>query len=261
MTGKISMDQLDKSWKNTKKHGPSWSMAGKPAMISGAAVPSWVRSIPGPKYNVETDAFKTRSPAWKFRPLDGKKVMTKSESAPSALPSADELDRAFEASQPTVPKWTMRSKPAMISGEAVPSWVNSIPGPKYDPKVDAFRKSVPKYSIGEKLDMVIGGVIPSWVNSIPGPKYTYNTDDFKNRQPVYTIGAKLKTEGEIMATRSPGPIYGGSAIDAVAQARVDSTKRRTCAPSFGCGPRWEGKTYDMILSGALARYETGKFGF
>merc|ERR1712216_266800 len=149
----------------------------------------------------------------------------------------------------------------MISGEAVPSWVNSIPGPKYDPKIDVYKKAPPKFSIGEKLDMVIGGTIPSWVNSIPGPKYSYNTDDFKNRQPVYTIGAKLPTEGEIMATRSPGPIYGGSAIDAKAQALVDSTKKRTCAPSFGVGPRWQGKQYDMILSGALARYETGKFAF
>jgi hypothetical protein len=262
MSGKISMEQLDKAWKNTKKHGPQWSMAGKPAMISGAAVPSWVKSIPGPKYNVDTDTFKHRSPSWKFRPLDeSKKAVKKSESAPANLPTAEELDKAFEATRKTVPKWTLGLKPEMISGDAVPSWVKSIPGPKYDPDIDVYKKKPPRFSIGTKLDMVIGGVIPSWINSIPGPKYSYNTDDFKNRQPVYTIGTKLKTEGEIMSLRSPGPIYGGSAIDAKAQANVDSTKRRTPAPSFGTGPRWEGKTYDMILSGALARYESGKFAF
>merc|ERR1712072_320613 len=82
--------------------------------------------------------------------------------------------------------------------------------------------------------------IPS-VKSLPGPKYHCNTDAFKHKQPVYTIGTKLKTEGEIMSTRSPGPIYGGSAIDAVAQSKVDSSKRRTCAPSFGIGPRFGGQ--------------------
>lgn len=255
------MEQLDKAWKSTKKHGPTYSMGGKPAMISGDAVPSWVRSIPGPKYNCDTDTFKHRSPAWKFRPLDGKKEVKKSASAPGKLPTAEELDKAFEATQKTVPKWTLGVKPNMISGDAVPSWVASIPGPKYDPDIDVYKKKPPEYSIATKLDMVIGGVIPSWVNSIPGPKYSCDTDAFKKRQPVYSIGTKLKTEGEIMATRSPGPIYGGTAIDAVAQANVDSTKRRTCAPTFGVGKRWEGKTYDMILSGALARYETGKFAF
>merc|ERR1712187_99472 len=160
-----------------------------------------------------------------------------------------------------VPKWSLGTKPAMISGEAVPSWIKSIPGPKYDPDIDKAKKKPPSYSMGEKLDMIVGESIPSWVNSIPGPKYTYDTDKFKNRQPCYLIGEKLKTEGEIMSTRSPGPVYGGSAIDAKAQSRVDSTKKQPPSPSFGIGSRWGGKTYDMILSGALARYEKGKFAY
>ena len=31
---------------------------------------------------------------------------------------------------------------------------------------------------------VIGGSVPSWVNSIPGPKYVYSIDVTKPRQPV-----------------------------------------------------------------------------
>merc|ERR1719162_2359372 len=103
--------------------------------------------------------------------------------------------------------------------------------------------------------MVVGGEIPSWTRSIPGPKYVYDTDKFKHQPPTYSIGEKLKTEGEIMATRSPGPIYGGATTCAAKQSLVDSTKRRTCAPSFGIGPRWKGLTYEIVLSGAYDRFE------
>jgi len=261
---KISMDKMDKSFKASKKMAPQWSMAGKPAMIPGDAVPSWVKSIPGPKYSYDTDKFKNRAPAWGFRPLQETKSLKasdRSNSEPARLPRAEELDKAFENTQKTVPKWSLGTKPAMISGDSVPSWVNSIPGPKYNPDVYKAKKKPPSFSIGEKLEFVVGASIPSWVNSIPGPKYTYDTDKFKNRQPCYHIGEKLKTEGEIMATRSPGPIYGGSAIEAVKQSLVDSTKRRTCAPSFGVGPRWSGQQYEMVLSGAWSRYEHGKFAY
>merc|ERR1711924_410783 len=192
-------------------------MGAKVEMISGDAVPSWVRSIPGPKYSIETDKFKKRAPSWAFRPVgDGKKKeeLSASASAP-AIPTTDQLD----------------------------------------PGIRATRKMPPKWSLGTKPEMVIGGNIPSWTNSIPGPKYTYDTDKFKNRQPCYHIGEKLKTEGEIMSTRSPGPIYGGSAIDAKQQSKIDSTKRKSFEPTFGVGDRFKGRTYDIILSGAYDRYE------
>lgn len=255
------MEQMDKSWKATRKHGPSFSIRSKPAMISGDSVPSWVKSIPGPKYSYDTDKFKSRSPAWAFRPLGEMKKSEQTKSAPSKLPTAEALDKAFENTQKTVPKWSLGTKPAMICGDSVPSWVASIPGPKYSPDFYKAKKKPPSFSIGEKLEFVVGAEIPSWVKSIPGPKYSYDTDKFKNRQPCYHIGEKLKTEGEIMATRSPGPIYGGSAIDAVKQSTVDSTKRRTCAPGFGVGPRWEGQAYEMTLTGAHGRYERGKFAY
>lgn len=149
----------------------------------------------------------------------------------------------------------------MVIGGSVPSWTNSIPGPKYLYDTDQFKPRQPVFTLGTKLDMVVGGVIPSWVNSIPGPQYTYDTDKFKNRQPVYTIGEKLPTEGEIMSKRSPGPIYGGPVTDASQQSLVDSTKKRTCAPGIGIGSRFEGRAAAMVRSGAMGRYEHGKFAY
>jgi hypothetical protein len=255
-------DQLEKSWKAARKSQPSWSIGTKPEMIIGGAVPSWTKSIPGPKYTIDTDKFKPRAPSWAFRPSDDKK-MSKSASAPAggSNPTVDQIDAGYKGTTKAAPKWSLGTKPAMVIGGAVPSWVASIPGPKYDPDPDKYKRKPPQYTIGEKLDMVIGGEIPSWTRSIPGPKYTYDTDKFKNRQPSYQIGEKLKTEGEIMSTRSPGPIYGGSAIDAVKQSHCDSTKKRTCAPGFGIGPRFGGRTYDIILSGAYDRYERGRMAY
>jgi len=240
-------------------------MRGKPAMISGASVPSWINSIPGPKYNIETDTFKKRAPSWKFSTYDPRsnKEMSRSASAPAGgkIPSDDALKKGYRLTTPQEPKWTLGVKPAMVIGGNVPSWTNSIPGPKYMYDTNQFKAKQPVFTIGTKLDMVIGGVIPSWQNSIPGPKYTYDTDKFKNRQPVYTIGEKLPTEGEIMSKRSPGPVYGGPVTDGEKQALVDSTKKRTCAPGIGIGSRFEGKSAAMIRSGAMGRYEHGKFAY
>jgi len=259
-----SMEQIDKCWKASKKVQPAWSMGTKPEMVCGDAVPSWVRSIPGPKYVIETDKFKPRAPSWGFRPTEGTKKMSASASAPALggrIPTNDQMDAGYKNTTKQPPKWSLGTKPAMVIGDSVPSWVKSIPGPKYHPDPDKYKKKPPSYTIGEKLGMVVGGDVPSWTNSIPGPKYSYDINKFKNKQPTYQIGEKLKTEGEIMSTRSPGPIYGGSAIDAVKQSHVDSTKRRTCAPSFGIGPRWSGPTYEMILSGAHGRHERGSFAY
>jgi len=257
------MDQLDKAWKNTHKMAPTFSMGHKPEMVIGGAIPSWVKSIPGPKYDLDTDKYKPRAPSWGFRPIsEKKKEMSSSASAPSLKgPTVDQIDAGYKGTTKQNPRWSLGTKPAMVIGDSVPSWVKSIPGPKYDIDIDKYKKRPPAYKIGEKLEMVIGGEIPSWTKSIPGPKYSCDTDKFKNRQPTYTIGEKLKTEGEIMSTRSPGPIYGGSAIDAVKQSHVDSTKKRTCAPGFGIGPRWSGKQYEIILSGASYRFERGRHAY
>jgi len=259
-----SAEEMDKAFRATRKMPPSWSMRGKPAMISGEAVPSWVRSIPGPKYNINTDAFKHRSPSWGFsRANERTKDLERSASAPSPKIASNEmLEPGYKlalANHP--PEWTMGIKPAMVIGGSVPSWTNSIPGPKYLYDTNGFKQRQPVYTLGSKIDFVVGGSIPSWVNSIPGPKYTYDTDKFKPAQPVYTIGEKLPTEGEIMSKRSPGPIYEGPVVDASKQSLVDSTKRRTCAPSFGIGSRFEGKSAALVRSGATGRFEHGKHAY
>lgn len=253
-----TLEQLDKGWRSTTRQPPQYSMAIKPKMICGDAVPSWVESIPGPKYTYDADKFKRRSPAWTISSSpkkSGSGSMTKSQSAPAVAPDKDAVDKGFHATLRGSPKWSMATKPAMVIGGSVPSWTNSIPGPKYTYSVDQVKKKPPSWSMSPKLDFVVGSEIPSWVKSIPGPKYTYNADTFKEKQPVYTIGEKLPTESDLQKKRSPGPIYRGVTTDASAQSLVDSTKRRTCAPSFGIGPRWEGQAYEMVLSGAWARYE------
>jgi len=263
-----NMEAMDKCYKNTRKDCPKWSLGYKPEMIIGGVVPSWVKSIPGPKYMIETDKYKKRAPSWGFRPLkdsdkEKKKEMSKSASDPGIKgPTIEQMDKGWAATLGNKPPtYTLGTKPKMIIGDSVPSWVASIPGPKYNPDPDYYKKKPPVYTIGKKLDMVIGGEIPSWTRSIPGPKYHCDTDKFKKKQPVYTIGEKLPTEGEIMATRSPGPVYGGATTDAQKQSLVDSTKKRTCAPGFGIGPRFSGLTYEMILSGAHGRHERGHYAY
>lgn len=236
---------------STQAKGPSWTMRSKPKMVIGGNVPSWTNSIPGPKYSYSTDVLKERQPVY-----------------------------------------TIRGKPEMVIGGNVPSWTNSIPGPKYFCKVDTFRprqpcysmngggrreelkkeeeskgplpevelhklttKTPPSYSLRGKPNMIIGGDVPSWKNSIPGPMYDPKDDAVSKKRPCFTIGKKAPTEGDIMAKRSPGPIYGGAAIDAKLQSLVDSTKKREFAPSFGHGPRWDGPVAKMAPNGVLARYE------
>lgn len=75
----------------------------------------------------------------------------------SPFPSAAELDNGLRHTQQEFPKWTLRTKPAMI----------------------------------------IGAPTPKWTNSIPGPKYSWNADVNKERQPVYTMRTRPKTTGEV----------------------------------------------------------------
>jgi hypothetical protein len=71
----------------------------------------------------------------------------------------------------------------------------------------------------------------------PGPIY----DPPKLDSKAYTIGRKLPTEGDILSVRSPGPCnYHGSAIDPKKQAAVDSTKKNSPSFGFGIGSRFRG---------------------
>lgn len=232
---------------------PKWTMASKPKMIIGGPVPSWQESIPGPQYNYSTDNFKHKQPVW-----------------------------------------SMRTKPEMVIGGGVPSWTKSIPGPKYmydtdcfkerqpvysmrgrgegsskgtqsAPEIsteqlmkglDASRKKPPSFSLKSRPKMVPGDAVPSWVNSIPGPKYHPNCDTFKKKPPVYSMRAKLPSESDLMKVRSPGPLrYSGAAMDSKKQEQVDSTRHKSFSCSFGIGPRWKGPVSEMVMTGALARYD------
>lgn len=60
---RISTEQLMKGLDASRKKPPSWSLKSRPKMVSGDAVPSWVKSIPGPKYHPPCDSFKKKQPA------------------------------------------------------------------------------------------------------------------------------------------------------------------------------------------------------
>lgn len=240
-------------FKSQLANPPKWTMASKPKMIIGGPVPSWQESIPGPQYNYSTDSFKHKQPVW-----------------------------------------SMRTKPEMVIGGGVPSWTRSIPGPQYSfptdcykerqpvysmrgrgedaqkitqsaPEIstdqlmkglDASRKKPPSWSLKSRPKMVPGDAVPSWVNSIPGPKYHPPCDSFKKKSPVYSIGQKLPSESDLMKVRSPGPLrYSGPAMDSKKQELVDSTRNKSFSCSFGVGPRWKGPVSEMVMTGALARYD------
>jgi len=191
-------------------------MRTKPEMVIGGNVPSWTNSIPGPKYQYDTNTAKERQPVYTMRgrgkDMSDQMMKKGREAGPDIGPS--ELKRGLDASRYKPPEPTMKSRPKMIPGDAVPSWVASI----------------------------------------PGPKYNLNTDTFKERQPVYTIGKKLPTESDLRKSRSPGAVYDGAATNAAKLGEVDSTKKRSFSCSFGIGSRWDGPTADMLRSGAAARY-------
>lgn len=105
------MDSLDRSFKASRKVAPSWSMRAKPEMISGDSVPSWVKSIPGPKYFAECDKFKPRAPAWAFRPPGPSKTTEVPESASVPLgPTMAQMAKGYSQTIPQQPKYTIALK-------------------------------------------------------------------------------------------------------------------------------------------------------
>jgi hypothetical protein len=247
-----------------------------------------------------------------------------------AAPSAADIDRGLNFSKPVAPKWTMRVKPDMVIGDVVPSWVASIPGPKYVYSIDATKPRQPVFSMGygpprsgmgngKKPEPVLPDLVAmrqaeqklSTIETVktlklhttdrfrPPPKSRSNPDFLDparagdvvkgrfgaGKGPVFTMKGRLKSEGELMAVRSPGPIYDplkltstawtiakklptegdimsvrspgpcryyGSAIDARKQAAVDSTKKNSPSFGFGVGQRFKGP---MSKPSATTRYE------
>jgi len=97
MASKTSMESLDRSIRASRKNAPAWSIRQKVEMISGGNVPSWVNSIPGPKYYVETDKFKHRSPVYSIghssRVQGSALEMARSSSEAGALPSMEQMKK------------------------------------------------------------------------------------------------------------------------------------------------------------------------
>lgn len=240
-----------------KKRSPKWVMAEKPEMIIGGNVPSWTKSIPGPKYSYSTDNVKNRAPQWTMRE---KPKMVMGDSVPSWVNSIPGPKYSYDANvvKARQPVFSMQGRD---EGKVVPGSVKnragSTPLLSQDEvaKGTVATKDAPRsFSLCSRPKMISGDAVPSWVASIPGPKYVYSTDMVKDRRPTWTIGAKLKSESDLMKVRSPGPVYGGAAADAKKQELCDSTRHRTPAPGFGIGARWEGKGYELVRSGASARF-------
>jgi hypothetical protein len=171
---------------NYKQKAPNWSMRGKPEMVIGGAVPSWQKSIPGPKYSYDANVIKPRQPVFSMRGRNAPKSeyekekeraerLARSSSAPAVAKETKkfpetQLETGFRCTQVQGPTFSMRAKPEMVIGGPVPSWVNSIPGPKYTPTTDSYKPKAGVFSMRSKPEMIIGGAVPSWQKSIPGPK-------------------------------------------------------------------------------------------
>lgn len=56
--------QANAAWKRTAPQPPQWSLGVKPEMVIGGAIPSCVKSIPGPKYKPDVDKYKQAAPSW-----------------------------------------------------------------------------------------------------------------------------------------------------------------------------------------------------
>lgn len=212
------MHETESGFRLTQKQLPKWSIKSRPQMVIGGPVPSWVNSIPGPKYSYSIDTTMPRQPVFTMRGRGEPKEKLARPASEPALPqqvSTQQIDAGYRVTKPRLPEWSLFSKPKMVSGDSVPSWIASIPGPKYNPKVDAFRKSAPTFSMGKKL---------------PG-------------------------ELDNLKSRSPGPVhYTGSAVDSKKQETCDSTRERSFSCGFGVGKRWEGTEYEMARRGLLARF-------
>lgn len=202
-----------------KRRQPTATIKSRSEMVIGGNVPSWTRSIPGPKYDYDLDVVRPRAPTFVIR-----------KPPESESPEAKEQRRLAKA----------RSEEQLrLTGG-----------------LRLRERRSPAWAISGRTEIVMGGDVPSWKRSIPGP-YTFDPDVIRSRVPTFSIGRKLPSESDLMKQRSPGPMrYSGAAVDAKAQSCVDSTKRRSFTTSFGQGPpRFAGKVYKMGVQGALARYD------
>lgn len=241
----------------TRKRAPKWSLRAKPEMIIGGVVPSWAKQIPGPKYAYSTNNIKEKAPVYTMRE---KPEMVVGDSAPSWTKRIPGPKYAYDANtiKEKAPVFSMPGRgdnAGMVGGAKLKTLSKSVPYLTQDQMKDCTnvaKDKAPSFSMKSRPKIIPGAQPVD--NKVPGPGGPLDTDKFKRRQPTWHIAAKLPTEADIMKTRSPGPVYGGTAIDAKLQAQVDSTKKKTISVGFGVGPRWGGTEYELVRSGAAARY-------
>eukprot|EP00933_Yihiella_yeosuensis_P077392 TRINITY_DN8782_c0_g4_i2.p1 TRINITY_DN8782_c0_g4~~TRINITY_DN8782_c0_g4_i2.p1 ORF type:complete len:256 (+),score=66.63 TRINITY_DN8782_c0_g4_i2:123-890(+) len=248
--------EVEKGMAATIPSSPKWSIYSKPEMVIGGPVPSWVKSVPGPKYNYDTNCYKDKRPQWSMRE---KPKMIIGSAVPSWQKSIPGPKYNYDTNcyKKKAPQWSMLARNDEPKGKSKLLKDNAAPPPPELLKqgLDATRPKAKSFSVTSKPAMIPGDPVPSWVKSIPGPKYKYPVEVYKDKRPNWSIGKKLPSEGDLMSVRSPGPAnYSGPAVCAKKQGEVDGSKKRSFSCSFGIGARWEGPTAAMARSGALARY-------
>jgi len=215
------MAELDYGFRATQEQGPAFTMAEKPEMVIGGPVPSWQKSIPGPKYDVVTDNYKQKAPGWSLR---GKPEMVIGGAVPSwqkSIPGPKYLININEF-KPKAPSFSMRGRnPPKTQGElekeraalhpARSSSEKKFPAPQLDTGYKCTQVQGPGFSMRAKPDMVVGGPVPSWTNSIPGPKYDPALDSYKAKAPGFTLRQKpeMIIGGAVPSWQKsiPGPKY------------------------------------------------------
>lgn len=253
-----SAAELDNGLRHTQPEFPKWTIQSKPAVIIGAPTPKWANSIPGPKYSWDSNVNKSRQPVYTMaqRPKTTGEV---GDGRPASVQrSLDEYHRMEEGLS------TVSSSP-VFSFPSQTRWRVSkrAKEPDFlDPAKDggSLRGRVGA-GIGPQFTIKGRQGIPSEAELLsrrsPGP--IYNESPPKPKR-VATLGKRLPSEGDLMSVRSPGPCnYTGPAVDVKKQAEVDSTKRKSFSCSFGVGSRWGGPREHLVKSGALARYDSGKY--
>lgn len=258
--------KLESAYKQLQKSAPKFSIAEKQEMVIGGGVPSWTNSIPGPdKYKYDTNTYKQRAPNWTCRIKPEMVIGGGVPSWTNSIPGPKYVYNT-DVNKDRQPVYTMQGRAKdpndkLVSADgSAPSGGNlGLTSEQMAAGFAQTRPSEPKFTIAHKPegDSMVG--LNAWQRSIPGPKYKYDADVVRRKSQASSIHKKLPTEADIMKTRSPGPVYSGSAQDAKKQELVDGTRHRTPACGFGIGSRWEGRQAKMASTGVLGRYDRPRF--
>lgn len=245
-----------KGIKATREVAPVWTMRSKPEMVIGGVVPSWVNSIPGPKYKYDLNKVLPQAPSASIRGIP-KSLGASKSSIEAQAPNMAALCAAEHklSTQRSVPGFKFSTKDRFAYTK------ESLNGSNFmDPK-KAGDALAGRFGGGRGPVFSMRGRLPTEgelkKDQSPGPIYRPEVPPTK----AASIGKKLPSEADLMKVRSPGPAtQAGAAMCGMKQATVDSTMRKARSCSFGIGARFDGPTSEMLATGATQRYERGKHG-